>query len=214
MKFIYLLFICIFVSRPTLHSQTFAEWFKQEKTQIQYLQTQITALGVYAKILENGYEIAKNGLYTIGRIGGEDFDLHSNYLTSLKAVNPRLKSYWKIAETIALEEEILKNTSKHKLYFKNSSFYKSDELFYIENVYNQLLTRCQNSIEELICLTTNGVLDLKDNERLDRIDQIYTNVLDRYVFERYFSSQAFQLSLNRARELSEINDLKTINEIN
>ncbi|MGZ4856864.1 MAG: hypothetical protein ACXVZU_00675 [Methanobacteriaceae archaeon] len=177
------------------------------------MQTQIAAQSIYTKSLEKGYEIAKDGLYMIARIRKEDFDLHANYFASLKAINPRIRSYWKIAEAIALEEELLQNASKHKRNLKNRSVFSKDELSYIENVYKRLLSRSQNSIAELVGLTTNGMLTMKDNERLDLIDQIYTNVLDRYVFERDFYSQTSQMSLNRAREVSEINGLNTITKI-
>src|SRR3546814_4811730 len=52
------------------------EWFRQKKTQKEYLVMQIAALQAYIQVAKRGYEIAKTGLTTIGNIKDGDFNLH------------------------------------------------------------------------------------------------------------------------------------------
>ncbi|ULT42931.1 conjugal transfer protein TraI [Niabella defluvii] len=62
-----LLFLLLVVSAGSnLQAQTFAEWFQQKKTQKKYLLQQIAALQVYIGYAKKGYNIAKDGLNTIG----------------------------------------------------------------------------------------------------------------------------------------------------
>lgn len=58
----FLLIVMISFSACWVKAQTFNEWFKQKKTQIQYLIDQIAALQVYSQSLQKGYDIADAGL--------------------------------------------------------------------------------------------------------------------------------------------------------
>jgi len=77
------------------YSQTVEEWTKQKKTQIKYLLQQIAANKVYLDYIEKGYGIARNGLNTIQSIKKGDFNLHSDFVSSLIKVNPKIKNYAK-----------------------------------------------------------------------------------------------------------------------
>ena len=103
----FLLIMMMSISGFLVKAQTFNEWFKQKKTQIQYLVDQIGALRVYSQSLQKGYEITNSGLEFIHGVKKGDFDLHQLYFTSLKKVNPQVKSYSKIEDIILLQKEIL-----------------------------------------------------------------------------------------------------------
>src|ERR1700750_1480750 len=93
------------------HSQTYDEWFRQKKTQKEYLLQQIAALQTYIGYAEQGYSIVKSGLNLIGNVKKGDFSLHSDYFKSLANVNPSIKQYVKVAETITLQISIAKQIS-------------------------------------------------------------------------------------------------------
>src|SRR5260221_14255636 len=96
-----ILTVLLMIIAPGVHAQNWEEWTQQKKTQIKYLEGQIAALQVYLSYAEQGYSIAKHGLTAINDIKNGDFSLHKGYFTSLKNVNPKIKSYWKIADIIA-----------------------------------------------------------------------------------------------------------------
>lgn len=89
-----------------LTAQTFAEWTSQKATQKEYLLQQIAAFQVYIGYISKGYSVAKKGLNTIRDIKHGDFNLHSNYITSLVTVNPKVKRYKKIADIVSLQIDI------------------------------------------------------------------------------------------------------------
>jgi hypothetical protein len=111
-------------------AQTFDEWFRQKKTQIQYLIDQIAALKVYSQSLEKGYQITGAGLKFIHGVKKGDFDLHQFYFSSLKKVNPQVKSYTKIADIILLQTAILDACNKQKKRMREAtSFQRMKSVF-------------------------------------------------------------------------------------
>ena len=80
---------------------------KQRKVLLQ----QIAALKVYTDYAQKGYSEAKKGLTTIGDFKRGEFNLHSDYFNSLKTVNPKIKTYAKVGEIIAVQLKIIKNSS-------------------------------------------------------------------------------------------------------
>ncbi len=140
------------------YSQTLAEWTQQKKTQINYLIQQIAALQVFTTYVEQGYKIASSGLNMIQDIKKGDLNLHSDYFSSLKNVNPTVKAYSKIAEIIAMQINIIKVCRQQKLNMNNSRQFNSDERSYAGKVLENVLNGCTEIIDQLIVTTTDGLL--------------------------------------------------------
>ena len=187
-------------------AQTFAEWFQQKKTQKKYLLQQIAALEVYIGYLQKGYSIAKKGLTAIGDIKNGEFNLHSDYFNSLKNVNPRIKNYARVADIISCQVKIVQ--TYHQVYSqaKKSNAFNTGEIAYVFRVFGRLLDDCTASIDELITLTTSGKLEMKDDERMQRIDALYNDMQDRYTFLKSFSNEAMELA---AAMIKAKNDVQT-----
>lgn len=206
-KFLLIGMICFSVSE--VKAQTFNEWFKQQKTQIQYLTDQIAALQVYSQSLEKGYEITSAGLKFIHGIKKGDFDLHELYFSSLKKVNPQVKSYSKIEDIILLQTEILDACTKQKKRMKQRQEFSNDEMGYSVKVFNNLLAGCGQIIDELVSVLSDGNFEMKDDERIKIIDQLYDQMQDRYVFVQHFGNETNALGIQRMKDQ---NDVRTERE--
>ncbi|RKD15296.1 hypothetical protein BCY91_06110 [Pelobium manganitolerans] len=199
------LFLLLFVSAgSTLQAQTFAEWFQQKKTQKKYLLQQIAALQVYIGYAKKGYNIAKEGLTTIGGFTRGEFNLHTDYFNSLKSVNPEIKRYAKVADIIALQIKIVKNYNQTYRRLNSSDAFSNDELAYISRVFNRLLDDCAKTLDELITITTDGKMEMKDDERMGRIDLLYMDMQDKFTFSQSFSNDATSLATSRIKEKTDI----------
>jgi hypothetical protein len=192
-------------------AQTSEEWTQQKKTQIKYLLQQIAANEVYVQYLEKGYKIAHNGLQTIRDVKKGDFNLHFNFFDSLKKVNPNIKNFAKVAEIIALQLRIIKNTKQTIQDIKETGQFTEEELDYCKSVFDNLLTECIKNIDELVMVITDGKLSMTDDERIGRIDKLYADMQDKYAFTSSFSEETGILSAQRLSEQSEINLSKKIN---
>jgi len=189
-----------------VQAQNWQEWTQQKKTQIKYLVNQIAAYQVYATYVEKGYAIAKKGLTTIQNIKKGDFSLHDEYFTSLKNVNPKIKSYWKVADIIALQLKIVQSYHQQKNALRQSSQLTPDEINYCNRVFINLLDGCTNIIDQLILLITDGSLQMKDDERIKRIDALHAEMNDKYVFAQHFTNEANELAIQR---FIDANDVRT-----
>jgi len=58
----------------------------------------------------------------------------------------------------------------------------------------------------LILLITDGSLQMKDDERIKRIDALHAEMKDRYVFEQHFTNEANELAIQR---FIDANDVRT-----
>lgn len=209
-----LLFLLILMSMAgSLKAQTLAEWFQQKKTQKKYLLQQIAALQIYIGYAQKGYQIAKEGLTTIGGFTRAEFNLHGDYFNSLKVVIPKIKHYAKVAEIIGLEIKIVQiyNSTFRKL--KSTDVFSNDELNYIRSAFSNLLDDCEKTLDELIAVTTDGKLEMKDDERIARIDKLYLDMQDKFNFCNSFSNDAKLLAVSRIKEQTDVKTSRALQGI-
>ena len=212
MKRLLILLLFAILSSGT-KAQTFAEWFRQKATQKKYLLQQIAALQVYIGYVQKGYSIAKEGLNAISDIKNGEFNLHKDYFNSLKAVNPKIKNYSKVADIIALQVNIVKTYKEAVKQVRQSGAFNADEISYVNGVFERLLDDCTKTIDALIAVTTSGELEMKDDERLKRIDALYSDMQDKYTFVQAFAGEAKLLAASRIREQTDIKTMRILNGI-
>ncbi len=187
--------------------------FNQKAGQIKNLIKQIALLEVYIGYLEKGYDIAKKGLTTISDIKNGDLHLHLDNFNSLKAVNPRVKKYVKVADIITLQLQIVQVYKTTLKQIKSNDLFNSSEIEYVYNVFTKLLEQCTINIDELISLTTSGEYEMKDDERLKRIDALEVDMQDKYAFAQNFGHGAQILSLQKNNEKNEVQASRVLNNI-
>lgn len=193
MKRIVLILYTSFATCGMLHAQTFAEWFQQKKTQLSYLVNQIAAYKICADYLEKGYQIAGDGLNSIEKWKRGEFDLHDLFFASLKSVNSSIAAYSKLPGILSLGAAI-KNECKKILQLENLS---DAEMDYLRSVCNDMVKDCNSQLNELSDLLTNDVFEMKDDERIERIDRIYDDMKDKCVFIQSFSGEAKIFSMQK-----------------
>ena len=185
-------------------AQTFAEWFQQGKTQKKYLTEQIAALQFYIGIAKEGYKAAGKGLQTIGDIKNGDFNMGNLYFSSLKAVNPAIAAYPKAKDALLLQQATLGVISKSKRQASVSGAFSAGELSYIQSVYQRLAANCDQTVTELEAITSQGKLEMKDDERIERIDKLYLDTQNQYRFVMHFSEGLSVLAVQKSRNQREI----------
>ena len=185
-------------------AQTFDEWFRQKKTQIKYLLQQIAANQIYISYLQRGYKIASTGLNTINDIKHDDFNLHNAFFDSLRIVNPKIKSWPKVADIVSIQLQIIKETKFAIQQSKLSKQFTSSELTYLQNVFSHLSDECAKDINALLTITTSGKTAMTDDERIKRIDVIYDDMQDKLSFSKSFSDEAVMLAAQRRNEEEDI----------
>jgi hypothetical protein len=165
---------------------------------------QIAAFKVYIGYAQKGYSIAQKGLSTISDFKRGEFNLHEDYFNSLKKINPKIKSYTRVAEIISLQVKVWNNYSHIIRQVRQDDLFHGDEIAYIKRVFERLIENCDGTLAELIVIVTAGKLEMKDDERIKRIDALYQNMLESYTFCEDFSNQTRLMSRSRAKEATDV----------
>ena len=186
------------------HAQTFNEWFRQKKTQKKYLLQQIAALKVYLEYLKKGYTIVDKGLTIVGDIKQGKFDLDIEYLESLKNVNSAVSGSAKVAAIIAYQGKIMVEFRRLKDAANKSEFLSDDEKHYVQQVYGNMLRESELSLDELDRVLSGSDFEMKDDERVKRIDGIYVDMKDKIEFTKSFSNSTSLLIAQRSKDAQEI----------
>lgn len=176
----------------------------QQAKQKRMLLLQIAALRTYSDYAAKGYKTVKSGLNFISDAKKGELSLHSDYFTSLSAVNPKVKNYGRVAEIAMLQLEILKT---YKTVFRNlqeDDLFYGSELDYIERTFTRLLQSCDESLDTLLLIAESTKLEMKDDERMERIDKLYEAVSENYAFCRKFNGEIQMLALSKAREKNDV----------
>jgi len=194
-------------------AQTWEEWFQQTKTQKKYLLQQIGALRVYFNYTKDGYSIVGNGINTVRNIKNGDFNLHRDFLGSLKLVNPRIKKYTKLADIIALQVRMIQQTKQSLQSIRSSKRFSLNEVDHCKNVFDNLLNECAKNIDELFMIIMPGTFEMKDDERIKRLDKIYTDMQDKFTFCSSFGNDLELIANQRLTSEVEIIESKILNDL-
>ncbi len=197
----------------SINAQTWDEWFRQKATQKKYLLQQIASLQLYADYLSEGYSIAKKGLHVFQDIKHGDFNLHSDYFSSLQSVSPKIKGYTKTIEIISLQIDISKQIIRTIKDCKVSNQLTRTEIEYIQNVFQKVLNDCADIIDLLNPILIDNKLSMKDNERISAIGRICAEMQDNYAFTVSFGNSAKALCAQRDQETQEILTEQKLNEL-
>lgn len=183
----------------TVKAQTSSEWFRQKKTQQSYLLQQLIALRAYGSQLKQGYKAVSQGWQMIKGFSQGEFNLHSLYLNGLKLVNPLVAKDPRVAESLEAIISIrlgFAGLEKLELNVQHRS--------YVEQVRENLMQASEKELAALESLLGTGKLEMTDDERLQRLDQIHIRLKDKEAFTRDFSAQAKLLAQQQKIQIIEI----------
>jgi hypothetical protein len=199
-KILITLSIACYCASAQAQAPTFKEWFKQKKTQKEYLAKQIVLLRTYLGYLKKGYDIASKGLNMIENIKNGDFNLHRDFFGSLKNVNPHISNSAKVADIIAFQVYILRNIRRVNTFCINSNHFTPDEIYYVTKVYRNMVYLSDVNISELLSIIRANGTEMKDDERLKRINRLYDDMLDKHAFVESFDNDVRTIARERERE--------------
>ncbi len=182
--------------------------FSQNK--IVVMLEQIAKYEVYLSYLKKGYDIVNKGLTLIGDIKHGDFSLHQDYFNSLDNVNPKIKSDAKIAAMIALQAEMLSGYQAYYKKFKASGMFTAQEINYLYRVFSTLIDEVGEDVTAVTDIITTGRLQMKDDERMNQIDKLYTGMTSKYEFLHSFGEQVQLQALQRQQELQGVQRLEKL----
>lgn len=201
--------IVLYIAFSLIHLKVNAQ-----SAEVQQLLLNVEKLEQFKKILSNmkkGYEIVSNGYNTIKDISKGDFNMHDTFLNALLQVSPTVKKYKRVADIITCQTQIIKEYKLAFRRFNSSNLFNSSELNYISSVYNNLVGKSIQNLNELAIVITAGKLRMSDDDRIIAIDRVYNEVADKLVFLRSFNNETNVLAVQRGREMVDTKVSKKLN---
>jgi hypothetical protein len=119
--------------------------------------------------------------------------------------------YIKVAGIIDYQIRIIKATNETLQKTRSANQFTQIEIAHCKQVFDNLLNECVKSIEELVMVISSGILEMKDDERIKRIDNIHIDMQDKYAFCASFCNEMAVLSAQRLADQVEVNHSKIIN---
>ena len=187
-----------------------------QSDEVQQLLLNVEKLAQFKKILKNmkdAYTIIFKGYTAVKDLSHGNFTLHKTFLDGLMEVSPAVKKYKRITDIFNYQVRILKEYKAAWQQFRDDKQFTLTEIDYLGKVYTNLFNETLKSLEELAMVITSGKLRMSDDERLQAIDRIYTNVVDQYSFLNEFNNNTAILSLQRKSEQAETKMSRIINGI-
>jgi len=199
------LFLLLSLITGVVKAQGLGDWFNQAGEQKKYYLQQIVAYQAFASELKQGYGVVKNGLGGIRDINTAELNLHSSYYQSLSRASPAIKNNVQVTDILQWESGIVSRFSDMDL-----NGLLADEQQYAGQVKGTVFKACDQDLTDLQDMLQANGLQMSDNERLKRLAQIHTAMLDKYQFMQSFISSIRLLVLQRQRESNDLQTLKKL----
>jgi hypothetical protein len=188
------------------NTQGLGNIFNQKAADLKSMGKQIALLQLYIGWIEKGYSIARSGLTLIGDIKQGELNLHTVFFSSLSSVNPDIKKYSKVAAIIVTIQAITKELNK----ISSVQNISAGEMQYLITAKGNLLEDCAKMLDDLISVVTDDTYQMTDDERIKRIDGIYSDVNSKWVLAKDFTDEAIMISAQRQADRRDIKTLQNI----
>jgi hypothetical protein len=160
--------------------------------------------------LYKDYEILETGYSAIKNISEGNFNLHKTFLDGLLAVSPTVRKYERIVDIISDQGKIVSEYKTAYGVFRDDKHFTPDDLVYLMTVYNNLISKSEMNLENLLNVITASKLRMDDAERLVAIDRIYADTHDELSFLRLFNSKTSAMALQRSNQEKDIGTVRSL----
>lgn len=189
---------------------------KSQSQEAKQLLLDVEKLAQFKQILadlKKSYDILSKGYNSIKDISQGNFDLHKTFLDGSMEISPAVKKYKKIADIVSMQMQLVKEYKAASRKFKNNDLFDAKEIESISKVYDNLFDQSLKNLDALATVITANQLRMTDDERLNRIDNIYNDMQDKMVFLRHFNNSTSILALQRGKEKNDVDVMRKLYDI-
>lgn len=140
-----------------------------------------------------GYEVLDKGYNSVKDVSQGNFSLHQAFLDGLMVVSPAVRKYPRVADIINDQATLLREYHAAYNTFRRDQHFNPDEIGYLMDVYNQLISMSLKNIDDLTMVMTDNKMRMSDAERLTAIDRIYTDSHSQLSFLRRSTTKLIKL---------------------
>ncbi len=158
----------------------------QKQKEIRIMLEQVLKLKLQTTLVKQGNRDSEKKLDQISSNKKGSYSIFDRYFTSLKQVNPQVGGNETVQKTKDLFLEIRKIFPGTIDRATNSGLFEFYEVNYFSRAYDRLKKDCEDILSSMNTVTTSGKTSMTDDERMQRIDQLYKRMVDAYTFCKRF----------------------------
>lgn len=175
---------------------------------VQQLQNKTLQLQDAEKALEN--KMALTNLTDISGWLDKEKQLYAGYYKELQTVRGVIAGYELVKNVVARQRELVSEYRQAYRLFRQDKHFSATELDYMGQVYNGILAQSADNLNEVLLAVSNLATQMSDGERLAIIHRSAAKLQVNLDDLRQFNYDAQQLSLGRANDQQERNNLKKL----
>ncbi|PWK72930.1 hypothetical protein LX99_04260 [Mucilaginibacter oryzae] len=175
---------------------------------VQQLQNQTIALQNAEQQLENSLHL--NSLNNISGWLGKEKDLYAGYYQELNKVRGLIAGYDAVKSVIRQQKQLVSEYRQASSLFKRDAHFSSGELSYMGNIYNGILQESLRNLDQLLMAVSDFSTQMDDAERLQKIGQAAKAMQTNLDHLRQFNRQNAGLSLMRANDAQDRQNVKQL----
>jgi hypothetical protein len=175
---------------------------------IQRLQNKTIWLQNAQKAMENS--MSKIKLDEITGWVEKQKELYQNYFDELRNVKTAIAYYYRIREVTAKQLQLV-DAYKHALaLFKQDSHFTPKEVNYMISVYSGIIDESIKNMDQILLVVSSFSTQMDDAKRIQIINAAANAIDENYNDLIQFNQQNISLSVQRSKDLSEINQVKSL----
>lgn len=191
-----------------------AQSIAQDVQQLELDYQKLAGLKKILKQMYQGYELVSKGYNAVKDVSKGNFTLHEAFLDGLMVVSPTVRKYPRVQDIINDQAELITEYKSAYNTFKHDSHFSPDEISYMIDVYNNLVSGSLQNLNELAMVMGDNKLRMSDNERLQAIDRVFAAGHDQLAFLRRFNNNAQSVAVQRAQQANDRQTLRNLYGIN
>jgi len=176
--------------------------------QIQRLQTETIWVQNAQKTIEN--TMSKLKLDEIAEWAQQQKELYVEYFGELWRVKTTITYYYKVKDIVGKQKLILSEYQKAFSLFKQDKNFMPGEIDYMEKVYTGILGESIKNLDQIFMVINSFATQMSDAKRLEIINQVADNIEINFSDLREFNNQNIVISLQRAKQQSDVNVVRKL----
>lgn len=176
--------------------------------QVQRIQNKTIDLQNIQKQIEN--LLSKLKLEEIATWTKKQKEIYQQYFEELRRVKSLIAYYKRITDIIGQQKQLIAEYKSAYTLFQQDERFAIDEINYMFRVYTGIIEESVKSIDQLIMVIQSFSLQMSDADRLELINRCADEIEEQISDLRAFNNQNIQLSLQRARDLNDLNVIKQL----
>jgi hypothetical protein len=175
---------------------------------IQRLQNKTIWLQNAQKVLENKLNELK--LTEIAEWTEKHRKLYQDYYEELWKVKNTIAMYQRVRQVMDKQVRIVDEYRKCWNIVQNDEHFTMDEIQYISKVYSGIMDESVKNLDQVLVVINSFKTQMSDGKRLEIIEAAANEIDQNYFDLKQFNTQNMLLSLNRAKDASEIDVVKKL----